>query len=278
MPNARLFEHNNFGGRQLLVDNPASARYLLATFGFLNELHFNDITSSVRLGANPNAPFNMCFLFQDARFSGNFKCFAYNANRDINALPGFNDQTSSVLLVSHDPTPRRSMLNIRQLAGSRINAAIDERLRGVSEVSRNGDVLLKFVIDVFEINQFGNDLVKIEVPIKIHTPWPFSDYNAKIGYYVDLFITAEHLLQGTVVGWWYWIEGGILTGSIESRLRPQVINAAPQIEAQLNTMLRELNWHRWTDVYLLPGASSGIDQDYDGNIADDCTIVLPFRE
>lgn len=278
MANARLFEHTNFEGRQLFIDNPAPQRYLLAPFGFINELGFNDITSSLRLGASPANPFNMCFLFENARFDGRFKSFAYNNNRDINALPDFNDLTSSVLLVAHDPTPRKSLLSIRRFAGGRINTAIDTQLQGISEVSRDGDVLLKFAIDVFEIGQFGNDLVKLEVPLKIHTPWPFSAYSAKIGYYVDLFITADHILQGSVIGSWYWIDGGILTGSIENRLRPQVINAASSVETQLNTMLRELNWHQWTDVYLLPGSPSDIDTDYDGNINDDCTIVLPYLE
>lgn len=278
MANARIFEHNNFTGRQVFIDNPGPSRYLLSTFGFLNELGFNDITSSVRLSASSATPWNMCYLFEASRFQGNFRCFAYNGNRDISSLPGFNDVTSSVLLVSHDPTARKSLLQVRQLAGTRIDNAIDDQLRGISEVSRNGNTKLSFAIDMFEIGQFGRDLVKLEVPLRIHTPWPFSDYNAKIGYYVDLFITGTNVLQGAVVGWWYWIEGGILTGSIENRLRPQVINNAAAVEAQLNSMLRELNWHRWTDVYLLPGACSGEGSDYSGHLEDECTIVLPYMD
>ncbi len=38
MASARLFEHNDFGGRSFLPDNPGHQRYLLATFDFLNAL------------------------------------------------------------------------------------------------------------------------------------------------------------------------------------------------------------------------------------------------
>jgi hypothetical protein len=50
------------------------------------------------------------------------------------------------------------------------------------------------------------------------------------------------------------------------------------IEANLNSMLREVNFHRWTDVYLLPGSSSRATDDYNGNIDDDVSVVLPYIE
>lgn len=277
MANARLFEHNDFRGRQLFIDNPAPQRYLLATFGWLNDQSFNDIGSSLRLGASSDLPPNTCILFEHPRFQGNFRAFAYNGNRDINALSGFNDVTSTVLLISHDPNPRKTVLNIKSLAGARLNTALDERLREIPEVRRRADVSLLFAIDVHEIGQFGNDLVKIEVPLTIVTPWPLSNVNAEIGYYVDLFINGDNVLQGAIVGWWYRIDGSWVTNSIEGRLRPQVEGSIGEVEAQLNSMLRELNWHRWTDVYLLPGRGS-VNGDFSGNISDDCTIVLPFME
>ena len=277
MANARIFQHNNFSGRQVLIDNPGHQRYLLSTFGFLNGLNFNDITSSVRLATDRTDIQSMCILFQHARFDGDFKCFAYNNNRDIASLPGFNDVVSSVLLIDHDQAPNRTVLNIRDLAGNRINQAIDDRLNGINEVTRSGNVLLKFTIDLFEVSQFGRDLVLAEVPIRVHTPWPFGDYNAKIRYWVDLFINTRSQVQARVVAWGYWIEGGILTGSIEGRLRPQVQANIGPVETELNNMLRELDWHRWTDVYLLPGRASGISSDYDGHLDDDVSIVLPYN-
>jgi hypothetical protein len=276
MSHAHLFQHNNFNGRQMVADNPDNVRYSLTPFGTMAALSFNDITSSLRMhSSTPSVP-SMCILFQHPGFTGNFKAFAYNSNRDVSSLPDFNDIASCALIVEHDSNPNKTILQLRALAGSRINDAIDENLKGISEVSRSGDVKLKFVIDLPEL--VGIDLVLAEIPVRIHTPWPFSDYSAKIRYWINLFIDNRGRLQGFVNAWGYWIEGGILSGSIESRLRPQVENNIGTIEANLNSMLREVNFHRWTDVYLLPGSSGRATDDYNGNIDDDVSVVLPYIE
>ncbi len=276
MSHVHLFQHNNFGGRTMVADNPDMERYALTPNNVMQAFSFNDTVSSMRLHSNTRATPSMCILFQHSGFNGNLRAFAYNANRDINALPDFNDTASSVLIVEHDPNPNKTILHLKQLAGSRINTAIDDNLRGISEVERSGDVKLKFVIDLDIL--FGIDLVLVEIPVRIHTPWPFSDYSAKIRYWINLFIDGSNRLQGFVNAWGYWIEGGVLTGSIESRLRPQVESNIGRIESNLNSMLREVNFHQWTDVYLLPGASGPATDDYSGNVDDDVSVVLPYRE
>src|SRR6266571_2133715 len=98
MSSARFFEHNNFGGRNFLADNSGHQRYVLMTSDFLNGLNFNDILSSLQLrSSTPNIP-SSCILFENSRFDGRIKAFSYTADRDINALPDFNDLTSSILL------------------------------------------------------------------------------------------------------------------------------------------------------------------------------------
>jgi hypothetical protein len=277
MSSARIFEHNGFAGRNVLVNNPGHARYVLAAFDFLNSLGFNDIASSLQLrSSTPQFP-STCLLFENSRFDGRFKAFAYNGDRDIAALPDFNDMTSSAILMDHNPTPTRTVLRLRQIAGASIDAAIDVQLQTARSVSRSGPVRLRFTIDLFEASLFGVDLVLIEVPVTVHTPWPFPDYNANIRYWVKLFIDSTHRLRGFVAAWGYWIEGGLLTGTIESRLRPQVEANIGALETQLNAMLVELDFHTWTDVYLMPG-SAQVDGDYDGDINDDCTVVLPFQD
>jgi len=277
MSSTRIFEHNNFGGRNVLIDNPGHQRYVLATFDFLNGLSFNDITSSLQMrSGTPTIP-SSCLLFEDARFRGRFKSFAFNSARDVNALPDFNDLTSCVLLMDHDPNPNKSILAVRQLAGSRIDQAIDDQLAGISQVSRSGATLCIFTIDLFEVSRFGDDLMLAEVPIKVHTPWPFSDVDAKIRYWLKFFLDGDHHLRASVVAWGYWIAGSVLTGSIEGQLRPQVESHVGTVESQLNSMLTDLNFHRWTDVYLMPGQAS-VTSDYDGNVTDDCSLVLPFSD
>lgn len=72
------------------------------------------------------------------------------------------------------------------------------------------------------------------------------------------------------------IEGGILTGSIEGRLRPRVQANIGAVETQVNNMLKELDFHQWTDVYLMPAAAA-VAADFSGSLDDDVTIVLPFQ-
>jgi len=275
MSSGRFFEDNNFGGRNFLADNAGHLRYLLLTFDFLNGLNFNDILSSIQLrSGNPEIP-STCLLFENARFDGRIKAFAFNADRDIASLPDFNDLTSCILMMDHDANPNKSILPLRQLGGSQMNDAVDKMLSSDGSASRDGDVLLRFTVDLFEVSLFGVDLMLMEIPVKIHTPWPFSDYSAKIRYWIQFFIDDSSKLQGFVAAWGYWIEGGILTGSIEGQLKPKVQAHIGDVESQLSTMLKELDFHRWTDVYLMPGLASVTD-DYGGNVNDDCTMVLPF--
>jgi hypothetical protein len=271
---ARLFEHNNFGGRSLLLANPGQ-RYFLAPFEFLNVFSFNDIVSSVQLRVFSRGVPSMCLLFEHPRFEGRVKGLAYDADRDVSSLPDFNDITSSVLLMDHDPDPNRSIFPLRRQAGDRLNGAIDSQLSSISDASRSGDVLLKFVIDLSEVSLSGVDLMLIEIPVRIHTPWPFSDYDAKIRYWLRFFLDSDHKVHAFVAAWGYWIDGGILTGSIEGRLRPQVQNNIGTVETQVNNMLTELDFHRWTDIYLMPGAAS-VASDYDSNVDDDCSLVLTY--
>jgi hypothetical protein len=272
MASARFFQDNNFSGRNLLLDNPSHQRYVLAPFDFINAHNFNDLISSMRLRTSTRAIPSSVLLFQDARFSGQVRGFAYREDRDISSLPDFNDQTSSILLMDHSANPTTT-LPLRSMAGTRLNTAIDQQLAGNSQVSRSGDVLLKFVIDLSEASLSGIDLMLMETPVKVHTGFPFGDYAAKIRYWVNFFINESHQVGGMVAAWGYWIQGGILTGSIESRLRPQVENNIGTVETQLNNMLTELDFHEWSDVYLMPGEADP-STDYSSSVDADCSIVL----
>jgi hypothetical protein len=274
MANIRLFEHSNIAGRQLILSNPRSPRYLLATASFLNEFDFNDITSSVRLSTGPEDPPQTCFLFENDRFNGKFKAYAFNETRNIISLPYYNDLTSSVILVSHDPSPRLTLFNLRQLLVERINQAMDRELTSFSEVTRNENTGLKFVVDAYEIGQFGNDLLKIEIPLTIHTPFPLKNYRINLDFFVDLFLDQGDTLKAGSVGWHYLIEPGVLSKSIETRLKLYASNTPCLLESIINQVLQEFNWQRWKDVYLLPGMTDRIDKDYEGDVNDDCTLVL----
>lgn len=277
MSSARIFQHNDMSGSSFLINNSGGDRYMVIPFAFLNALGFNDLISSVRLRPTGDGIKSSLLLFEHDRFAGRVKALAFDTGRDAPSLPDFNDTMSSIVLMDHPVSTSRSILQLGALAGDQINSAIDAQLSGIAEVTRSGNVALRFVIDLFEVSRFGEDLMLMEVPITIHTPWPFSDYRAKIRYWIKFFIDSESRLQGFVAAWGYWIEGGILTGSIESRLVPQVEANIGAVETELNNSLRELNWHRWTDVYLMPGNAS-VDTDYLGHVDDDCAVVLPYEE
>jgi hypothetical protein len=109
------------------MDNP-SERYLLMTWDFLNGLNFNDILSSIQLRSSTPTILSSCILFENARFDGRLKAFNYNADRNINALPDFNDISSSILLMNHDPNPNKTLLQLKALGGNQANDAADRML------------------------------------------------------------------------------------------------------------------------------------------------------
>ncbi len=274
MANIRLFEHSNIAGRQLFITSAVAQRYVLAPSQFLDEFEFNDITSSVRLSANTQEPFHTCILFENDRFDGQFKAYAFNNIRNIISLPYFNDLTSSVILVSHEQGRNISLVGLRQWAGERINQTVDQQLISYPEIARNGNVLLKFSIDAYEIGHFGNDLVKIEIPLEIRPSFPYGCYQVKLIYYVNLFLTDQHILKACVSGGSYQISHGLLSRIIENKLQTHAKKVAQSLDSEIKQFLHELNWHRWKDVYLLPGLTTDLEKDYEGNVEDDCTVVL----
>ncbi|MBS0001316.1 MAG: hypothetical protein KFF73_20190 [Cyclobacteriaceae bacterium] len=274
MANIRLFEHSSIAGRQLFLAHPDRKRFLLVSGDFLNEYEFNDIASSARLCTSPDDPVQMCFLFENGRFDGKFKAFAYQENRNIISLPYYNDMTSSAILVSQDAAEEKNILNVRKLAGEKINSSVDRQLQNFPGLSRDGDVLFKFSIDAFEIGHFGNDLINLEIPLLFNASFPFREYKVTLNHYIDLFITQENILKAAVAGWHYLVEPGILAHGIEKKLLKYSPGFTGYIESEINNMLHEQNWQRWKDVYLLPGRTDRIDIDYEGEVSDDCTVVL----
>lgn len=274
MANVRLFEHTSIAGRQLFITHTKRSRYLLAGGDFLNRYEFNKITSSVRLCAGAEKRPQMCLLFEDERFGGKFKVLAFHEDRNLISLPYYNDLTSSAILVSHDPGEKEIVINFRNSAGKEIDEMADSLIRDMPGFRRNGDVALIFAIDAFEIGQFGNDLVKAVIPIEYHPPFLLKKTNITISFYIDLFIAEDNILKSAVSGWHYRVEPGILANDLENKLKRNVPRMTQVVESSLGNMLHEMNWRRWKDVYLLPGRMNKIDEDYEGDTSDDCSVVL----
>lgn len=274
MANIRLFEHSNIAGRQLFITSPRPERYVLAPAGFLESFEFNDITSSVRLGSGPGDGAHTCFLFENDRFDGRFRAFAFKDTRNIISLPYFNDLTSSVILVSHDQDTESTLVGLRQTAGEQIDLAVDQHLNSFPEMTRNGPVSMIFTIDAYEIGHFGLDLIKILIPVDVRPSFPYRHYRIDLNIYAALFINEENILKAEVKGFSYQISAGLLTGIIEKKIMRHIQNIALVIDGKINQVLHEFNWLRWKDVYLLPGLTNYLDQDYEGDVQEDVTMVL----
>lgn len=87
-----LFEHQNFGGRRLVVVE--NSRNIAADFGS----EFNDVASSVRITAGPNfAAGDEARLFRDTDFRGGEVELPPGDHRDL-GVRNFNDVVSSIIV------------------------------------------------------------------------------------------------------------------------------------------------------------------------------------
>ena len=276
MTRATLFINKNLSLPIMIIKNPDDKRYGLTNFTPLPGFDLDLGISSVEMNASGRTLKSHCILYNHNMHHGAFKAMEFHGERAVNTLSSFDNKTSSVLMVNHHPGPNYSLLSVQKFAMEQMTQLLDSQLKNVDEAKRNGPVIASMDIDLPGFG--GTDLLRVQIPLEIITPSPFSNYAAKARYWIHLFLNSKNVLQGRVVKWGYWVEGGILTGSIVSRLKPVISDNATVVEAHLNASLKELDFHTWHDVYLMPGTCPGIDEDYHGNTFHDVTIVLPFTK
>lgn len=196
---------------------------------------------------------------------------------DVNSFPsGFNDSATSAMLVAANKSAE-IRLSFRDLFLNQWRTTLDNLLAG-SQARRDGDPTLTWEMFPAGISHLNSSrmYLKIHQPLDIVLDW-WPDYRASITYHLFLFLNSSNRLQGQVARWAYWVEGGIKSGEIASRLEPQVISGMSTLNSQLASQLGGLTF-TFTDLYYLPGrqlspAARGVST---GNTFSDVTIVLQF--
>jgi len=188
----------------------------------------------------------------------------------------FNDMTSSALIVRRFPGETRPVT-----LGSLVpKSAIIDIVNATPGVRPNGDPI--FTWDMWPAGGTSGDwhpsdvnstFIYVIVPIMVHTPWPYADYQAQARYWIRLYVDGNGQIQGYVAYWGYWNEGGVIEGKVAAGLRDAIPGTIPQVNALITQALGLANLGGpYQYVYYLPGRFQ-----LAGHVFDDVTIVAVRR-
>ncbi len=96
-------------------------------------------------------------------------------------------------------------------------------------------------------------LLRIYINVHIHTPWPASDADASISFYI--FVRLQNgKLKASVDGAWVIVNGGWpVTGQIADALGKFAKGEIPTVQAGLDSALKAVGSATFKDIYLIPG-------------------------
>lgn len=185
----------------------------------------------------------------------------------------FNDKAASILTVSSGSILRFSF---RDLFYDQWITQIDAALEP-NNVWRRGEPVMTWEMWPNNISYLNSSkrYLKIYQPIRIGiAAWP--DYDASITYHIYLYLDANGKLCGSCARWGYWVESGIKSGQIASRLEPSVRDGADTLSTVLNEQLVDYEALKFSDLYYLPGRQLDYPSPsiLTGSTYDDVTIVL----
>jgi hypothetical protein len=99
-------------------------------------------------------------------------------------------------------------------------------------------------------------LLRIYINVHIHTPWPASDADASISFYIFVRL-QNHKVKASVDGAWVIVNGGWpVTGQITDALGKFAKDEIPAVQAGLDTALKLVGNKTFSDIYLIPGDGS----------------------
>jgi hypothetical protein len=271
-----LHEHASFRGM-------ASFESMTPGWGYWRRPTFvpmgmNDIFSSLTFGASDNEVGGAVLLFEHERYFGQYRAFPPTPGRTTSVHyigNDFNDMTSSALIVRR--FPRETLVGLSSLVPKR---AIIDIINKTPKVRPNGDPI--FTWDMWPTggtssdwhpNDVNSAFIYVIVPIMVHTPWPYADYQAQARYWIYLFVDGNGRLQGYVAYWGYWVEGGVIEGKVAAGLREAIPGTIPQVNALVTRALgfaNAVDFYQY--VYYLPGRFQ-----LAGHVFDDVTLVAVHR-
>lgn len=272
-----LYEHGIGVGR-------SSFESMTPGFGYWRRPSFvpmgmNDIFSSLSLGASSDEVGGVVLLFEHERYFGQYRAYIPTPGRtnDVNYVGNdFNDMTSSALIVRRFAR-ETSPVTLGALVPK---SSITDIVNATPLVRPNGDPI--FTWDLwptggtsgdFHPNDVSKTFVYVIVPIMVHTPPPFADYQAQVRYWIYLYVDGSGQLQGYVAWWGYWVEGGIISGDVEAGLKDKIPGTIPQVNDLVGNAVAAANVGApYSYVYYLPGRFQ-----LAGNVFDDVTVVAVRR-
>jgi hypothetical protein len=272
-----LHEHPDFRGS-------ASFTSMTPGWGYWRQPSFvqmgmNDIFSSLSFGASDDEVGGVVLLFEHERYFGEYRAYIPTPGRTtfVNYVGNdFNDKTSSALIVRRFPRETQPV----SLGSLVPRSAIIDIINSTPKVRPNGDPV--FTWDMWPVGGTANDFhpndvnstfIYVIVPIMVHTPWPFADYQAQARYWINLYVDGNGQIQGYVAYWGYWVEGGIISDDVAAGLRDAIPGTLPQVNALIGQALALANLGGpYSFVYYLPGRFQ-----LAGSVFDDVTLVTVRR-
>jgi hypothetical protein len=273
----KAYEHADFGGRSFFTDmTPGWGYWRQPDFGAIG---MNDLISSIACNSSLNEVGGSVVLFEHARYFGRYQNYGLIPGRrlDIHYVGNdFNDITSSALIIRRFPKETRPVT----LSSLVPQSAIADIVNATPRVRPAGDVI--FTWDMWPTggssndphpNDIGRTFIYVNVPINVLTPWPFPDYYAQVRYWIYLYVDSTGKMQGYVAYWGYYVESGIISGTVAAGLRDAIPRTIPQVNSLIARALGVANLGSpYSYVYYLPGRFNVA-----GNVSDDVTIVAVRR-
>lgn len=188
---------------------------------------------------------------------------------------------SALLIASNQSGTTEKRFSLVDLFTSQWNSTLDGLLQG-TQVSRQGDPV--FTWRMFptgylygdEYLQSDQTYVEIQQEVLIDPGWYWSNYNAQITYWIELFV-ANGQVNAFVAAGYLLVDPGEKHDEITNLLLPEVKNAATRLQSLFNSELALTAALNPTDVYLLPAKQVkplGTGPAFVANTLDDVTIVV----
>jgi hypothetical protein len=268
---ATVFVNSDFGGASLFCNLPQGGPY--TGFEDLSTLNFNDKISSVKLTCSPDEVSGEVFLFENARFDGKYIQLEAAAGEDTSVSyvgSYINDKASSLLVYRHFPHEFQFAMS-DFISESTVKPLIDSQ----DHLSSRGEVILTW--DMYPDGKDGHPntpwmtYAYIRIPVTVHPPGWAWDYDAEIRFWIAMWVNADGTIGAAVEFYGSWVEGGLITGDIQSKLMSGIEGAVPQVSSLISGALQSLNMLAapFSNLYFLPGRDQA-----KGNTDEDLTIVL----
>ena len=178
---------------------------------------------------------------------------------------------TSALVISQ-PSDHVFAVRLIDALGTRPGAIVDEVLAEIPELKRRRKI--RFSWEMWPDFDPTKKLVRIDVPVRFRMRGWFN-FEARVTYYLYLYIDDRSRLSGYVRWIETWVEGGTIGGGLNHRLNIRAVEAAGRVVRVLEEVLAELNDREWSNCYLMPGSVPDKPSEaYAGNTRDGVSLIL----